>query len=277
MGNRTFFRALRGPSAFLEGKFKGEEVPVRNTDSGAIDLHAKLAQSDQKSQSVGSDEVSLSLPEKRYLLFKRVFDVALSVFALVVFGLVLPFLALIIKLDSPGSVFFLQERVGINRRRRTQGVDGTERRQILQPGRAFRVYKLRTMGMNAEVRGPQFAANNDVRITRVGRFLRKSRLDEVPQFINVLLGEMSLVGPRPERLVFVRQFEKDIPNYRDRLMVLPGITGLAQVINGYDDGIESVRRKVELDRQYIRNLGVFQEAKIMMATVGVVIKGEGAR
>jgi lipopolysaccharide/colanic/teichoic acid biosynthesis glycosyltransferase len=111
----------------------------------------------------------------------------------------------------------------------------------------------------------------------VGKFLRRSRLDEVPQFLNVLRGEMSLVGPRPERMVFVRQLEKDIPNYRDRLLVLPGITGLAQVINGYDDGLDSVRRKVELDRQYIKKAGFRQDGSILLSTVSVVLKGEGAR
>ena len=133
------------------------------------------------------------------------------------------------------------------------------------------------MGVNAEASGPQWASKNDVRVTRVGRFLRKTRLDEVPQFLNVLVGEMSLIGPRPERLVFVRKLELDIPEYHDRLLVLPGITGLAQVINGYDDSLESVRRKVDLDRQYIRNSGFAQDGRILFNTVGVVWKGEGAR
>jgi lipopolysaccharide/colanic/teichoic acid biosynthesis glycosyltransferase len=189
----------------------------------------------------------------------------------------LPVLALIIKLDSPGPVFYSQERVGLNRRRIRNEFDGTERRKLLQPGRPFKVLKLRTMGANAESKGAQWAQKNDVRVTRVGRFLRRSRLDEVPQFINVLKGEMSLIGPRPERLVFVRQLEKKIPHYHDRLLVLPGITGLAQVINGYDDGIESVRRKVELDRQYIKAAGFKQDGKILLSTVGVVLKGDGAR
>ena len=220
---------------------------------------------------------TLRLPGSFFLTFKRSFDVAVSLLALGAFGLVLPLLALIIKLDSPGSVFFSQERVGINRRRSRSGYDGVDRRKVLQPGRPFKVIKLRTMGVHAEAGGPQWATKNDVRITRVGRFLRKTRLDEVPQFLNVLRGEMSLVGPRPERLVFVRQLEKEIPYYRDRLLMLPGITGLAQVINGYDDGIESVRRKIELDRQYIHSAGFLTEFKILLATVSVVLKGEGAR
>ncbi|MBK8166216.1 MAG: sugar transferase [bacterium] len=220
---------------------------------------------------------TLRLPGTVFLMVKRGFDIAVSLLALGAFGLALPLLALVIKLDSPGTVFFSQERVGINRRRSRSPYDGLDRRKVLQPGRPFKVIKLRTMGVHAEAGGPQWATKNDVRITRVGRFLRKTRLDEVPQFLNVLRGEMSLVGPRPERLVFVRQLEKEIPFYRDRLLMLPGITGLAQVINGYDDGIESVRRKIELDRQYIHSAGFVAEFKILLATVSVVLKGEGAR
>ena len=219
----------------------------------------------------------MDFPAAGYLRIKRGFDVAVSFVALAVFGLMLPLLALVIKLDSPGSVFFSQERVGLNRRRARAEYEGQERRKVLQPGRPFKIVKLRTMGVNAEANGPQWAAKNDVRVTRVGRFLRKTRLDEVPQFLNVLRGEMSLIGPRPERLVFVRQLEKEIPRYHERLSVLPGITGLAQVINGYDDGIESVRRKVELDRQYIRGAGFRQDGRILLDTVGVVLKGDGAR
>jgi len=218
-----------------------------------------------------------SLHGSFYPAVKRVFDVVISLVALAIFGLMLPLLTLIIKLDSPGSVFYSQERVGLNRRRPKFAFSGEDRRKVLQPGRPFRVLKLRTMGTNAEAAGPQMAKVNDVRVTRVGKFLRRSRLDEVPQFLNVLRGEMSLVGPRPERMVFVRQLEKDIPNYRDRLLVLPGITGLAQVINGYDDGLDSVRRKVELDRQYIKKAGFRQDGSILLSTVSVVLKGEGAR
>ncbi len=220
------------------------------------------------------------LPGNLYLDTKRVFDVMVSLVALGIFGLMLPLLALVIKLDSPGPIFYSQDRVGINRRRGSRrGTErsGNDRRTIIQPGSPFRVHKLRTMGVNAEAAGPQWASQNDVRVTRVGRFLRKTRLDEVPQFMNVLTGEMSLIGPRPERLVFVRKLEQDIPEYHDRLMVLPGITGLAQVVNGYDENLDSVRRKVSLDRQYIQNSGWFQDLKILFSTVAVVLKGDGAR
>ncbi len=211
------------------------------------------------------------------LLWKRAVDVAAALIALSCFLVLLPFIALAIRLDSRGPIFYSQTRIGINRRRRrVAGFGEVDRRKVVQPGRPFRIHKLRTMRIDAEQNGPQWAARDDNRITRVGRFLRQSRLDEVPQFINVLRGEMSLIGPRPERLCFIHKLEKEVPNYRDRLLVLPGITGLAQVINGYDDSTDSVRRKVELDRQYIRSLSLWTDVRIIAHTVRVVLTGEGA-
>lgn len=258
----------------LAGGVGGAALSLRNSLPGG----RKTPIVDEKAQIGHVPE--FALPGGFYLGCKRAFDILISILALAIFALMLPLLALVIKLDSPGPVFYSQERVGINRRRgRRRGSErsGNDRRKVLHPGRPFMVHKLRTMGVNAEADGPQWARQNDMRVTRVGRFLRKTRLDEVPQFWNVLMGDMSLIGPRPERLVFVRQLEKDIPEYRDRLLILPGITGLAQVINGYDDGLESVRRKVELDRQYIRNAGISQDSRILFSTVGVVLKGDGAR
>lgn len=223
------------------------------------------------------DEGPVLRPHQGYLLAKRCFDIVVSLAAMAVISFFLPMLALIIKLDSSGTVFYSQERVGVNRRCSKRTRTGKERRKVLQPGRPFRVHKLRTMGTNAEAGGPQWAAKNDIRVTRVGSFLRKTRIDELPQFVNVFKGEMSLIGPRPERLVFVRQLEKQIPNYMDRLLVLPGITGLAQVKNGYDEDLDSVHRKVALDRRYIRRAGALQDGRILLSTVGVVLKGEGAR
>lgn len=222
-----------------------------------------------------SSDLIVSMPGRAFLAVKRVFDVFASIVGLAVLGLVLPALAVVIKIDSAGPVFYKQERVGINRRRRGARV-GHERRKVLQPGRPFDVYKLRTMRTDAEANGPQWASKTDSRITTVGRFLRKTRLDELPQLWNVLKGEMSLIGPRPERLCFIRQLEHEVPFYHDRLLVKPGLTGLAQVRNGYDDSLESVRRKVEFDRQYIRRCGPLTEVGILLETVRVVLKGEGA-
>jgi len=248
----------------------GPEFAVAGQSAG---IPAPAPQIDEQSPV----DPALRLPGAAYLRLKRVCDVVVACGVLIVFLLVLPLLALIIKLDSPGPVFYSQERVGINRRRRARGADSGERRRVLQPGRPFKVFKLRTMRTDAEANGPRWAAQNDDRITRVGRFLRKTRIDEIPQFINVLRGEMSLIGPRPERLVFVRQLEKEVPRYRDRLLVLPGITGLAQVRNGYDDSIESVRRKIAYDREYITRAGLRTDGRILLSTVSVVLKGEGAR
>jgi lipopolysaccharide/colanic/teichoic acid biosynthesis glycosyltransferase len=262
LGGREVGTAVAVMSRSLGGRLTG-------AGPDALNAKVKVVKGDTLTQD--------RLPGAFYLGVKRVFDIAISIFALAIFGLMLPVLTLIIKLDSPGPVFYSQERVGLNRRRPRNSYDGPDRRKVLQPGRPFKVFKLRTMGANAEAAGPQLAKVDDVRITRVGRFLRRSRLDEVPQFLNVLRGEMSLIGPRPERMVFVRQWEKDIPNYKDRLLVLPGITGLAQVINGYDDGLNSVRRKVELDREYIKKAGFRQDGNILLSTVSVVLKGDGAR
>lgn len=225
----------------------------------------------------GQQDQPLKITQRRvYSSVKRFVDVVIAVLALTIFALMLPLLAFLIKIDSRGPVFFAQDRIGMNRRRDRHNFGGQDQRKVLHPGRPFRILKLRTMYTDAEKDGPKWASRGDSRVTRIGRILRKSRLDEVPQFLNVLRGEMSLIGPRPERLCFIRKLEKEIPHYRDRLKVLPGITGLAQVQNGYDISTESVCRKVSLDRTYIRQSGVRADCRILLSTVKVVITGEGA-
>jgi|GEM_PF-1170010 len=207
---------------------------------------------------------------------KRRLDVVISIVALAFFMVVLALVVPAIKLDSRGPVFFPQSRIGVNRRRRiSPQPPHLDRRLVNNPGRPFRIFKLRTMRLDAEALGPQLAVKGDNRMTRVGRILRKFRLDEFPQFVNVLRGEMSVVGPRPERLFFIHQFESDVPLYLERLAVLPGITGLAQVVNGYDTDLESVRRKVVLDRRYIDDLSLRTDLKILAMTFGVLWDGEG--
>ncbi len=284
MKSKNFFKSLR-QSYILEGdksvgllvNGRGVAMAVKTSDSSSDIFEESNSNVQLDNQFEGSDLHTINLPGPVYLRLKRVMDVGVAVLGLSLFALILPVLSLIIKIDSAGPVFYSQDRVGINRRKRRSGFSGNDRRVVLQPGKPFKVHKLRSMGVHAEAGGPQWAAQNDVRVTRVGRILRKTRLDEVPQFWNVLKGEMSLIGPRPERLVFVRQLENDVPHYRERLLILPGITGLAQVINGYDDSLESVRRKIELDRTYIKNSGFKQDSKILFSTVGVVLKGDGAR
>jgi lipopolysaccharide/colanic/teichoic acid biosynthesis glycosyltransferase len=152
-----------------------------------------------------------------------------------------------------------------------------DRRRGDLKGRPFNVIKFRTMVADAEKKcGPVWATQNDPRITRLGRFMRKTRLDEIPQFINILLGQMSLVGPRPERPVFVMELCSQVENYDKRLTVKPGLTGLAQIENGYDSSVASVVRKVHYDLEYIQNWSLWQDVKIMLRTVVVVVTGKGA-
>lgn len=220
-------------------------------------------------------------------ILKRVIDVVGSALGLALLSPVFLLVAIAIKLDSDGPVFFTQHRIGHNRRRSSMRSKAPfqvlrerrsrDRRRLDLYGKPFRVYKFRSMVHNAEKKsGPIWATKNDPRITRVGAFLRKSRLDEFPQLLNVLKGEMSLVGPRPERRVFIESLSKDIEDYRKRLDVKPGITGLAQVITGYDTSLASVKCKVKQDLHYINNWSLLQDVRILMKTVIVVITGKGA-
>jgi len=217
--------------------------------------------------------------------FKRAVDIIGASIGLMLTSPFFIILPILIKLDSPGPVFYLQLRVGYNRRRRERraphgsslGRTSRDRRRQNLKGRPFSVIKFRTMVADAEKKcGPVWATKNDPRITRLGHFLRKTRLDEIPQFINVFLGQMSLVGPRPERPKFVEELSAQVENYNQRLQVKPGLTGLAQIENGYDSSLSSVVRKVHYDLQYIHNWSVWQDVKIMMKTVFVVITGKGA-
>jgi len=228
---------------------------------------------------------SATIRGKLGVLFKRGVDLVGAMVGLILTAPLFVVLPIIIKLDSPGPVFYRQSRVGHNRRRteRRQGSNSAlgrtvrDRRRGDLKGRPFNVIKFRTMVADAEKKcGPVWATQNDPRITRLGRFMRKTRLDEIPQFINVLLGQMSLVGPRPERPVFVMELCSQVENYDKRLTVKPGLTGLAQIENGYDSSVASVVRKVHYDLEYIQNWSLWQDVKIMLRTVVVVVTGKGA-
>jgi lipopolysaccharide/colanic/teichoic acid biosynthesis glycosyltransferase len=218
-------------------------------------------------------------PEQPHRLLKRTLDV---IFASLGMLLLMPIFAIVgtaIVLDNPGPIFYAQERIGMNRRRSRNGTPptGTERRSADGFGRPFTIFKLRSMVVDAERNtGPIWAAAKDSRVTRVGRFLRKTRLDETPQLWNVLRGDMSLVGPRPERAVFVTSLVESLPEYPKRYQALPGITGLAQVKSRYDSSIETVNRKLQYDLYYVRHGRLLLDLKIMAATVKVVARGEGA-
>jgi lipopolysaccharide/colanic/teichoic acid biosynthesis glycosyltransferase len=227
---------------------------------------------------------------------KRAIDVSGSLIGLILLAPVFGLIAIAIKLDSRGPVFFVQERVGVNRRRSASGNgngngnghrggngngngngSSGERRYANRYGRPIQVIKFRSMVTDAEkATGPVWAAAGDTRVTRVGRILRKTRLDEFPQLMNVLCGEMSLVGPRPERFFFVKQLEDVIPGYAARCEVMPGITGLAQVKRGYDSSVESANAKLQYDLYYVRNRRLLLDLKIMADTVRVMASGDGA-
>lgn len=216
---------------------------------------------------------------------KRVIDIAGSLSGLLLTAPLFMLLPILIKLDSPGPIFYWQLRVGQNRRfgqRRAAessnlGRSPRDRRRTDLLGRPFYVIKFRTMVPEAEKKcGAVWATRNDPRVTRLGRLMRKTRMDEIPQFINILRGQMSLVGPRPERPKFVEELSSQVENYTRRLEVKPGLTGLAQVEHGYDSSIASVVKKVQYDLQYIQKWSLRQDFKIMLRTVLVVITGRGA-
>ncbi len=193
--------------------------------------------------------------KKRYLFLKRVLDIVIALIALVVAFPIIAFTSILIKLESKGPAFFTQERMGLN-------------------GKKFYIYKLRSMRVDAEKDGPQWASKNDSRVTRVGKFIRKTRIDELPQLINVLKGDMSIFGPRPERPVFVEQFSREIPGFEKRLLVKPGLSGWAQVNGGYDI---SPKEKLEYDLFYIQNMNMKLDFLIFVKTIKVLITGDGAR
>jgi len=217
---------------------------------------------------------------------KRSADVVISSLALLALSPVMLIAAAAIKLTSPGPVFYRQERIGINRRQRERrsratAVDGSrrnrDRRVLVNFGRPFTIYKFRTMVVDAE-RGtpPMWAKERDPRITALGRVLRKTRVDEIPQFINVLCGDMSIVGPRPERAYFIGRIEKELPEFQLRLRTKPGITGLAQVELGYTNTDDGLRQKLHFDLEYIQRRNVWMDIRILCRTVYVVLTGKGA-
>ena len=190
-----------------------------------------------------------------YSIAKRSFDLIMSLLALIVLIIPMFFIAMLIKLDTRGPVLFKQERLGKN-------------------GKPFMMIKFRTMYLNAEQDGPRWADKIDCRCTRVGRFLRKTRLDELPQFWNIFKGDMSFVGPRPEREYFYNQFETYIKGFSQRMKVVPGLTGWAQVNGGYDLLPEE---KIIYDMEYIQKRSLALDLKFIFMTVQIVFTGSGAR
>ncbi|CEN89678.1 sugar transferase [Paraclostridium sordellii] len=195
---------------------------------------------------------------KKYLyeILKRILDIISSLLGLIVAIPIILVIAIIIKIEDNGPVFYSQQRLGKDEKN-------------------FFVYKLRSMRVDAEkYGGVQWAQKDDPRITKIGKFIRKTRIDEIPQLFNILKGDMSLIGPRPERPELTYKFNKEIPGFIDRLVIKPGLTGLAQVNGGYDISPEE---KLKWDIIYIKNRNIFLDISIIFKTIGVVFTGEGAR
>jgi sugar transferase (PEP-CTERM system associated) len=220
-------------------------------ETGRIDLNAI-----EPSWLVYSGGFRTSLLRR---LGQRSLDILVSTLGLVLASPLMLIVALLIKLDSPGSIFYRQERVG-------------------KDGQPFKILKFRSMHADAEEdRTPRWAERTDPRVTRIGRILRRSRIDELPQLLNVLKGEMSLVGPRPERPAFVSAFDRQIPFYAVRHSVRPGITGWAQINYEYAASLEDTKRKLEYDLFYVKNHSVFLDLAILLQTLRIILWQQGAR
>jgi sugar transferase (PEP-CTERM system associated) len=194
-----------------------------------------------------------------FMMVRRLISFLVSLICLVVFLPLIPLIAAAIKLTSPGPVFFRQKRVGCN-------------------GSVFTCYKFRTMRVHAEdVIGPAWASDDDPRVTRVGKWLRHARLDEIPQLWNVLRGEMGFVGPRPERPEFVEWLSREIPYYHLRHVICPGITGWAQIRYQYGASLEESKEKLKYDLYYIKYLSLSFDLIIMLESAKIILLGRGAR
>ncbi|HBG0551765.1 TPA: sugar transferase [Clostridioides difficile] len=188
-------------------------------------------------------------------LYQRIMDLVLSIIGLVIGLPLIAIFGILIKIEDKGPITYKQERLG-------------------KCGRRFYIYKLRSMRTDAEKFGAQWAEKDDTRITKVGKFIRKTRIDEIPQLFNILKGDMGLIGPRPERPNFTVQFNEEIPGFINRLAIKPGLTGWAQVNGGYEITPEE---KLKEDIYYIKNRSILLDFKILFKTVKVVLTGDGAR
>ncbi len=241
----------------------------------ARELHvvprADLALDTAPQLAIPHDEIR---PRERSEGLSRAVNVVISMVALVCLSPVLLLIALAVKLTSRGPVMYVQDRVGFDRRGRGGPVD--ERRVYDHGGKPFRMFKFRTMHVNAEADGRAvWAQKQDPRVTLVGRVLRRSRLDELPQLYNVLRGDMNIVGPRPERPTIFADLRQNIPQYPLRQRVKPGITGWAQINQCYDVSMDCVRQKVQYDLEYMQRQGLLEDLRIMTMTVPVMLFRKG--
>lgn len=228
-------------------------IPVYNVRQLEESLTGRV-----KIRHMYENDLGSLLPSPIYSLVKRMMDIMLIV---VTFPITLPIMAvtaIAICLESEGGAMFVQKRVG-------------------QGGTEFNIYKFRSMCKDSEKDGAQFASTGDMRVTRIGKFIRKTRIDELPQFFNVLKGDMSLIGPRPEQKAFVDKFEEQIPFYNYRHIVKPGISGWAQVVHGYAADVDDTQVKVEHDFYYIKNFSLWLDILIVFKTLKTMFTGFGAR
>ncbi|WP_412560352.1 sugar transferase [Winogradskyella sp. MIT101101] len=212
-------------------------------------------------QFVGKDfykyfPFSRSNENKLYIFFQRAFDIICAIIGLLICLAILPFIFIGNLLGNKGPLFYTQERVGRN-------------------GKPFRIIKLRTMVINAEMDGAKWAKKNDTRVTKFGKFLRRSRLDEIPQFYNVLKGDMSVIGPRPERPFFVNELARIIPFYETRHIIKPGLTGWAQVKTRYGSSVEDSLTKLQYDLYYIKHRSIFLDFNISIKTLSTILYYRG--
>lgn len=245
-----------------------------NADINYLDLNKKLDLNEKNNQNcqykytMSNDEYEIFLkneidkhknlikyePKLGYEFFRRTVDVVFSLVAIVPVTILILILSVIIRIESKGNPIFTQLRVGKN-------------------GKLIKIHKLRSMKIDAEAKGQKWAVDNDPRVTKVGRVLRKYRLDEIPQFYDVLVGKISLIGPRPEVPILTKQFNEEIPGFVTRLMVRPGLSGWAQINGGYH---VTPKEKWEKDNYYIEHRSLNLYAIIFMRTIGVVSTGEDA-
>ena len=248
-------RARLPMSALLECKLRGVAVVEGETFEERMTSKIPLDQL-KPSWLVFSDGFK-SLRSRKIL--KRMIDLVMSLLCFVVLSPVFMITAILIKLDSKGPIFYSQQRVG-------------------ESGKEFRIYKFRSMYENAEDKtGPSWAKKDDKRVTRVGRIIRKLRIDEIPQLLNVIMGDMSFVGPRPEQPYFARQLKEIVPYYEIRSVVKPGITGWAQIKYSYGASVQDAMEKLQYDIYYIKNMSPLFDLLIILRTIKVVLKGTGAR
>lgn len=264
-----FEPAIRDNLTFAVTYFENTKVETEKVETSYIKDEAEQSRKPEKTHAPepsslfiivsGIGAMVVRFARKSFDKFKRGCDILLACLGMFVTSPLILFAAAFIRLTSKGPVLYKQNRVGKN-------------------GEIFQIYKLRTMCIDAEKdSGAVWARENDPRITSIGRILRKTHIDEIPQLINVLKGEMSIVGPRPERPEMVRSLKELIVDYEKRLEVKPGITGLAQVWHKYDETVADVKKKIKYDLLYIKRMCLLVDLRVLAQTVVVVLTGRGAR